>query len=34
MMRDDSKPFLVLKPAGVRTEQLPIEYERIVITKD
>lgn len=28
-MRNDSEPFLVLKPAGLRTEQLSMEYERI-----
>jgi len=28
-VRNDSKPFLVLKPAGLRTEELPIAYERI-----
>ncbi len=33
-MRDDSKPFLVLKPAGLRTVQLPIEYERMLIKQD
>ena len=30
-VRDDSKTFLVLKPAGLRTDKLPIEYERLPI---